>query len=205
VADPTVAATQIPGSRTAERPGRRGLQIILAAICCAPAITACGGASVGTTTSSGGKSGSLVSLAVCMRSHGVSDFPDPGGSGSGGGVSIIPAGIDTAAPAFKTAWSGCSRLLTQRDAHHGPSAQGIEQMRRFSVCMRSHGVSGFPDPTPTPPSGFGPGASPSSSQSGYSAVVRSGGAYLAIPDTLSLTSPTYRQAATACRFGPGFS
>jgi hypothetical protein len=57
--------------------------------------------------------------------------------------------------------------------------------------MRAHGVTGFPDPTTTPP------ASPS----GYSEVIGRGGVFLAVPDTISPRSPAYTQAAAACRFG----
>jgi hypothetical protein len=61
--------------------------------------------------------------------------------------------------------------------------------------MRSHGVTGFPDPRPTPPL----------SHDGYSLVVRWGGVFLAVPATISSRSPAYRSAASACRFGPIFS
>jgi hypothetical protein len=67
-------------------------------------------------------------------------------------------------------------------------------MLQFSRCMRAHGVTAFPDPTTTPVG----------LRSGYF-TVRSGGVYLAIPDTIKRASPTYQQAARACRFGPGFS
>jgi len=123
----------------------------------------------------------------------------------GGGVSIVPAGIDTSSPAFKTAWSACSTLLPGLGAHQGASAQATEQLLKLSECMRSHGVTGFPDPTSAPPAGFpGPAAGAPAGHS-YSAVIRRGGAYLAIPDTINTASPSYRQAAAACRFGPTFS
>jgi hypothetical protein len=179
--------------------GHRLLKFTLAGICCALAITACGGSSE-RPHSGGGQSGSLVSFGVCMRSHGVPNLPDPGSSGGGGGVSIVPTGINMSAPAFKAAWSACGRLL-ELGAHHGSSAQAAEQMLKFSECMRSHDVRGFPDPTATPPAGFSdPTAGPPAGNSGYSAVIRRGGVYLAIPNTINRASPSYRQAAAACRF-----
>jgi hypothetical protein len=57
-------------------------------------------------------------------------------------------------------------------------------MLGISECMRAHGVTGFPDPTTTPP------ASPS----GYSQVIGRGGVFLAVPDTINTGSPVYRQA-----------
>jgi hypothetical protein len=184
--------------------GHRLLKFTLAGICCALAITACGGSSE-RPRSGGGQSGSLVSFGVCMRSHGVPNLPDPGSSGGGGAVSIVPAGINMSSPAFKAAWSACGRLL-ELGAHHGSSAQAAEQMLKFSECMRSHEVSGFPDPTATAPAGFSdPTAGAPVGNSGYSAVIRRGGVYLAIPNTINTASPSYRQAAAACRFGPTFS
>ena len=179
-------------------------QFTLAGICCALAITGCGG-SRKPPTSGGGQSASLVSFAVCMRSHGVPNLPDPGSNSSGGGVSIVPAGIDTSSPGFKTAWSACSTLLPGLGAHQGASAQATEQLLKLSECMRSHGVTGFPDPTATPPSGFDPMAATQSSHREYRAVIRRGEAWLAIPATINTTSPTYQHAAAACRFGPKFS
>jgi hypothetical protein len=198
VPDPTLSAAGMASPAADEQPaGHRLPGFIPAGICCALAIAACGG-STNPSVSGGGQSGSLVSFAVCMRSHGEPNLPDPGSGGGGGGVSIVPAGINTSSPAFKTAWSTCAKLLLGMAAHQGASAQATQQMLKLSECMRSHGVSGFPDPTDTDPTGGGP----LSSQSGYSAVIHRGGVWLAIPDTINPTSPTYRQAAAACRFGP---
>jgi len=67
-------------------------------------------------------------------------------------------------------------------------------MPRFSEYMRAHRVTGFPDPTPSPPASF----------TGYSMVIRRGGAYLAVPQTINPTSPVYKQATstTASRPAP---
>jgi hypothetical protein len=65
-------------------------------------------------------------------------------------------------------------------------------MLSTSECMRAHGVTGFPDPTTTPPSRI----------SGYSQVIGRGGVFIAVPDTINPASPTYLHAAAGCRFGP---
>jgi hypothetical protein len=161
-------------------------------------VAACGSSGKPAHGAGGGAPApSLVGFAVCMRSHGVPNFPDPGGAGGGaaGGVAIVPAGIDTSSPAVKHAMSACKRLLPGLGAHQHPSALATEQLLRFAVCMRSHGIAGFPDPTSTPPL----------SHAGYSMMVRWGGVYLAVPATINPASPSYRQAASACRFGPIFS
>jgi hypothetical protein len=157
--------------------------IALAGICCALSLAACGSSSTSRTTV--GQSGSLVEFASCMRSHGAPDFPDPGSSG----FALVPAGVNAAAPAFKAASSACSHLLPQLHPPQEASAQASEQLLKFSQCMRAHGLTALSDPTPTKPS----------SHSGYSAVIRRGGAYVAIPATL-LASPAYKQATGACRW-----
>ena len=156
----------------------------LGATGCAALIVACGSSKMPGGTS--GRSSSFVPFAACIRSHGVPNFPDPG-SGPGGGVEIVPPGINTSAPAFKTAWSDCSKLLPVLGGHHPPSAQMVDQMLQFSRCMRAHGVTGFPDPTTTQ---LAP-------QSGYF-TIRSGGVYLAIPETINRAHrPTNRPRARA--------
>lgn len=67
-------------------------------------------------------------------------------------------------------------------------------MLTISECMRAHGLSGFPDPTTTPPS----------SPAGYSGVIGRNGVFFAIPTTIDIRSPAVSQAATACHLGgPG--
>jgi hypothetical protein len=126
-----------------------------------------------------------------MRTHGLSDFPDPS---PGGGIQIaIGSGLNPFSPAFKAAQSSCRNLLPGGGPppQGPPSAQTTEQMLAISKCMRAHGVTGFPDPTTTPPSGI----------SGFSQVIGHGGLFLAVPATIDSNSPVFKQAATACHFG----
>ena len=160
------------------------------------AVAGCGGAGGSGGASPG--SGSLVGVAVCMRAHGVSDFSDPGASTSGGaaqGVALIPPGVDTSTPSFKAGWSVCKKLLPGLGGHAKASALAARQLLTFSECMRAHGVSGFPDPTPNPPR----------SMDGFSGMIRRGGVFLAIPESIDHRTPVYERATSACRFGPVFS
>jgi hypothetical protein len=169
------------------RPARRA-GVAIAVVVSAAVIGACG--SSGTKTTAAAAGGRFLAFSQCMRSHGVPNFPDPS---SGGGLSInIGAGLNPASPAFKTAQSACSKLLPGGGPGAGPpSAQAKAQMLAVSECMRAHGVTGFPDPTTGPP------ASPS----GYSQVIGRGDVFIAVPDTIDASSPVYRRAASACRFG----
>jgi hypothetical protein len=58
--------------------------------------------------------------------------------------------------------------------------------------MRKHGILRFADPTTSPPS-----------NPGNSAIVGSGGYFLAIPNSIDTSSPAFERAAAACNFGPG--
>jgi hypothetical protein len=168
---------------------RRRRGIALGALTCAVALAACG-SSTDPNSTSGRSSASFPHFAVCMRSHGVPSYPDAISAGQGGAVGLVPS-----SPAFKAAWAACDRWLPGLGRHQPVSALAMAQMRRFSKCMRSHGVTGFPDPTPSPPANPG----------GFSLRVRRGGAYLSVPDTIDPAAPGYTRAAAACRFGPVFS
>jgi hypothetical protein len=81
-----------------------------------------------------------------MRSHGVPNFPDPvngvisGSAGSG-------SGFDPRSPQFQAAQQACKSLLPAGPQSGGPSSQAQSQALKFARCMRSHGVTSFPDPT----------------------------------------------------------
>jgi hypothetical protein len=82
-----------------------------------------------------------------MRSHGVTNFPDPpSGNSSGGAQSITKSGINPNSPAFEAANSACQKYEpTTGNATPGPSAQANTQQLKFAQCMRKHGVTDFPD------------------------------------------------------------
>jgi hypothetical protein len=124
-----------------------------------------------------------------MRSHGVPNFPDPS---AGGGIQIhVSSGVNPFSPSFKAAQASCRKLLPGGGSGvTHPTAEAKAQMLKISECMREHGISGFPDPTLSPPS----------SPAGHSAVIDRGGVVLAIPDTINTGSPGFKQAAAACGF-----
>jgi hypothetical protein len=151
-------------------------------------VAGCGSSSEGKSASAGRSQG--LEFAQCMRSHGVPNFSDP--TAAAGGV-INRLGGNPQSPAFRAAQRFCQHLMPGGGTSSGRvSAQAMAQALKVSHCMRSHGISGFPDPTTSPPSSFG----------GYSAVLSQDGAVLAIPTSVDERSPAFRQAATACNFGP---
>jgi hypothetical protein len=168
-----------------------------AALGCVVAIAACGGtasdSNISGSSSPGSSSGNnsgFLKFALCMRANGVPNFPDPSG---GGGIHISQgSGINPASPAFQAAQAKCAHLLPGGGPPKGPpSAQAKLAALKISECMRSHGISGFPDPTLSLPS----------NPADYGAVQDRGGVVLAIPKTINVASPAFQQAAAACGFG----
>ena len=114
------------------------LTVTLVAV--AALVAACdGGGANATAPSSARQSGVL--FASCMRSHGITGFPDPESDGR----FDIPRGMKSE-PHFKSASEAC-----QSDLPNGGTAAKHPNIREevsFASCMRSHGIADFPDPLP---------------------------------------------------------
>jgi hypothetical protein len=78
-----------------------------------------------------------------MRANGVPNFPDPNGQGV-----IQGTGIDPNSAAFQAAQQKCAKDAGGGLGTRSPAqiAQAQAAALAFSKCMRSHGVSTFPDP-----------------------------------------------------------
>src|SRR6476660_4214658 len=89
----------------------------------------------------------LLAFSQCMRSNGMPNFPDPQRFVRGN----VKLTIHQLAPS-QAAMSACNHLLpTNGGSGSGETAQQQRIKRAdglsFARCMRSHGVSRFPDPT----------------------------------------------------------
>jgi hypothetical protein len=89
-----------------------------------------------------------VEFAECMRSNGVTQFPDPDGSGelTIDGV-VNGSGIDTEGSTWQGAMDACEDL--QPSGFTGPAQRSPEQQAEgleFAQCIRDNGVPDFPDP-----------------------------------------------------------
>jgi hypothetical protein len=83
-----------------------------------------------------------LKYARCMRGNGVPGFPDPDPGGRFRGVGHEQQNN----PAFRAAQQAC-RALAPGGEHEKPGDPAfVEQMRKFSQCMRNNGLPGFPDP-----------------------------------------------------------
>jgi hypothetical protein len=128
------------------------LRLATVAIAAATVIAACG-----TNSSSSSGSGShltaaqirlaeqdAVSFADCMRSHGVSNFPD-----SPYEQKHMLSSSSAQAPAVQSAVAACGHLLPHGGQTQSParSQAQIAALLAFARCLRSHGFRNFPDPT----------------------------------------------------------
>ena len=169
--------------------GLKGLKvlIVLPSVICAVGIAACG--SSGDQPSASSHAQSFLAFSECMRSHGVTAFPDPS---PGGGINIGGTGLNPASPAFEAAQVTCRHLLPGGGPPAHASEQQKQQMFATSRCMRSHGVSGFPDPTSS--------TTPPSNPQNYSIAEGIGDLWLLVPSTINVNSPAFTKAARACHF-----
>ena len=95
-------------------------------------IGACGSGSPsgsGSNSSQSQPQQELLSFARCMRSHGVSNFPDPNPNGSGFNINV--AGMNSSSPAFTAAQTACKRLLPGKRSV--PGASGGEDWERVTA------------------------------------------------------------------------
>jgi hypothetical protein len=117
-----------------------------------------------------------LAFAQCMRSHGVPNFPDPT---SNGPIAIGPnSGIDPKSPSFHRAMRACQKYQPQPSP--AQRARMLANLLKFSQCMRSHGISDFPDPQ--------------TSGNGAGLQIRIHGS-----SDLDPNNPLFKRAQTACQ------
>jgi hypothetical protein len=156
------------GTRVMRRPWRtwppaaRAAAAIVAAATLAVLAAACGGSPSSTGaphTGGSASSPSAVAYSVCVRSHGVPEFPDPDSGGSLPKTDAQRLGVSNSQ--LQAAQRACQHLLPNADSLQqqaqqcflaGNCPQALVQQlltagRRFARCMRSHGVPNWPDPS----------------------------------------------------------
>lgn len=122
-------------------------------------VTACGSQSApgGATdsTSTGSSAGgnapgkSLLAYSTCMRSHGVPNFPDPSSTGGIPKEELRQLGISQSQ--LNTANRACQHLIPAGESLSGQTprtipAQDQRDYLKAAACMRSHGITSFPEP-----------------------------------------------------------
>jgi hypothetical protein len=151
-------ADQLAGSSTNTSRGRRGTRAARPTRSATPRTgaafiataglmllaAACGGSP--STTKTGGTTNShQVAFSRCMRSSGVTNYPDPNSGGVIPKESSQQLGVSSSK--LQSAQSTCQRLLP--NGGKGPNQVEIQQVKtqglKFAQCMRTHGVA-LPDP-----------------------------------------------------------
>jgi len=131
-------------------PGARTAAAIIATAAVALPAAACGETTpVTSNLPPASPQAKLLAFSRCMRSHGVPNFPDPqpgadnAKSPGAGQLRVSPSQLNAAERA-------CQHLLPPGVDDHFPPAEVqllLPGMRRFSRCVRSHGVPNWPDPS----------------------------------------------------------
>lgn len=112
---------------------------------------------------SGTKPAPALAYAACMRSKGVSSYPDPSRSDEtpSGLPKVSPQELGVTLSRFERASGDCRHALPHGDQANSAAAQRtLGKLVQFAICMRSHRVSNWPDPTAAPSDAVAMGAPP---------------------------------------------
>lgn len=125
-----------------------------------------------------------VKYAQCMRTHGVTNFPDPNSKGQFLSIHGVLNGqkVDFNSPQYTKANKDCEHLLPNGGQ---PTAAELQQLLtqalKYTTCLRTHGLPNMPDPVET-----------------------SGNIGIRFPGGVSPNSPQLQKALAACRsLSPG--
>jgi len=119
----------------------------------AVSLAACGSSPTpGTSTSQASESTiyrDAIAFSNCVRSHGLPAFPDPDADGDIPKAKVLPL---SHAPALRDATRACSKLMPTAAGRGGVlTSREIAQLRngmvKFASCIRSDGVTTWPDPS----------------------------------------------------------
>jgi hypothetical protein len=138
---------------------------IIATAALALLVAACSGSpsSAGSSGSPGARgtasSPSAIAYSHCLRSHGVPNFPDPTTNGQVPKTSAQLLGVSSSQ--YQAVQTACQHLYPSNGGSFQQSVQQCELtgdcpqavvqqaltvMRKYALCMRSHGVPNWPDP-----------------------------------------------------------
>ena len=146
-----------PGRRAGPRPPwprRARAAAVITLIAAAALLTAaCSGSP--SSTGSGGSptaggsanSSSAVAYSRCVRAHGVPNFPDPDSNGQIPKEAVVPALREVGDSRAKAATNACANLNPAGQESPTLTAREQQDYLRAAACMRSHGITNFPDPT----------------------------------------------------------
>jgi len=131
-------------------PRRGRVAAVITVVAGALLAAACGGSpstgSGGSRDAGGSANSQGLAYSRCVRSHGVPDFPDPGSNGQIPKEAVIRAFRQVSESRAKAATYACASL-NPGQAPPTLTAQEQQDYLKAAACMRSHGITNFPDPT----------------------------------------------------------
>ena len=141
-----------PGPRQPWPRRARVAAVITAMAAAALLAAACGGSP--SSTGSGGSpnagrsaNSQAVAYSRCVRAHGVPDFPDPDSNGQIPKEAAVSALREVGDSRAKAATYACRNLNPAGQGSPTLTAQEQQDYLKAAACMRSHGITSFPDPT----------------------------------------------------------
>lgn len=149
------ARTLLPALRRRYARPRRAAVVTAGLLAAGLAIVACGGATstpgaAGASARGGTHATGLLAYSSCMRSHGVADFPDP--TSTGGIPKETGQQLGVSLSQLHAANRACQHLIPAGDSLSGQASPTItvQQQQDYlnaAACMRSHGITNFPEPS----------------------------------------------------------
>jgi len=113
---------------------------------------ACGGSpsstgSGGSPNAGGSANSRSLAYSRCVRAHGVQNFPDPDSNGQIPKEAAVRALREVSDSRAKAATHACANLNPAGQGSPTLTAQEQQDYLKAAACMRSHGITNFPDPT----------------------------------------------------------
>lgn len=134
-------------------------RVLVTATALALLLSACGASQPGngpngSTKAATAPTSRAVAFTRCMRSHGVSNYPDPNSTNSGPGTNGLPKvnlqALGVGSSQIQAAERACRPMLPNGAQLTRTASRSIlNKLVVFARCMRSHRVSDWPDPTRT--------------------------------------------------------
>jgi hypothetical protein len=161
-------------------PRRARVAAVITVMAAALLAAACSGSpsstgSGGSPNAGGSANSQALAYSRCVRSHGVPDFPDPDSSGQIPKEAVVRALREVSDSRAKAATNACANLNPAGQGSPTLTAQEQQDYLKAAACMRSHGITNFPDP-----------------------AFSGGHVNLSIPSSIDTTSRQFTQAAQTC-------
>jgi hypothetical protein len=127
------------------------LPVSVAAFAAVSLLTAgCGGSSATVAATTTATPNGAVAYAHCMRSHGLTNFPDPAAGERNDKEAVVSALQGISRSRVQAAQTACRHVNDGTPGTGQSAAQSQKHtaaLLAFARCLRTHGFPRFPDPT----------------------------------------------------------